>query len=224
MSSAFRCRRAIRFCSARTASTPSCGTRRSPASWPAHADIQEVCDRLVEAALEHGGRDNVTVVALRYGEFRSGDSAGDHRRRRYRPRTGVASADTPPAGRRRRRIWKTRRRCAAAPSRTAPRPHRAPEPMSHRSRRQTNSTNGMLVGLLMLVTAVAAAEGYLLYQNGLRQAQSRPDKATAVPPKPVYDLHNYGTPKLMTTKEVQDACLLLDDAGQSRSWPRAAAT
>ena len=84
--------------------------------------------------------------------------------------------------------------------------------MSHRSRRQTNTTNGMLVGLLLLVTVVAAAEGYLLYQNSLVKPKGGTE-APVVTQKPVYDLHNYGNPKLLTTKEVQDGCLLLDDQG-----------
>lgn len=33
------------------------------------ADPQEACDELVEAASQAGGRDNITVVALRYGKF-----------------------------------------------------------------------------------------------------------------------------------------------------------
>src|SRR5262249_53346702 len=33
------------------------------------ADPQAACEMLVEAALGAGGRDNVTVIALRYGEF-----------------------------------------------------------------------------------------------------------------------------------------------------------
>ncbi len=32
-------------------------------------DVQSACDTLVNAALEHGGRDNITVVVMRYGDF-----------------------------------------------------------------------------------------------------------------------------------------------------------
>lgn len=32
-------------------------------------EVQSACDQLVQAALEQGGRDNITVVALRYGVF-----------------------------------------------------------------------------------------------------------------------------------------------------------
>ncbi len=176
-----------------------------------HADIQEVCDRLVETALEHGGHDNVTVVAVRYGNFlpttlpvttdeddTDPDQAWRQQIRRPLPDEDDDFEDETPN---------------APPRRSEPRPARpTPEPMSHRSRRQTNNTNGMLVGLLLLLTAVAAAEGYLLYQNSLVKPKSGSD-TPVVTAKPVYDLHNYGNPKLLTSKEVQDNCLLLDDLG-----------
>jgi len=175
------------------------------------ADIQEVCDRLVEVALEHGGHDNVTVVALRYGSFvpvtlplttdeddTDPDQAWRQQIRRPLPDEDDDLEDEMPI---------------APPRRPESRPVRAePEPMSRRSRRQTNSTNGILTGLLLLVTAIAAAEGYLLYQNSLTRPKGGTD-APVAPPKAVYDLHNYGTPKLLTTKEVQDSCLLLDEQG-----------
>jgi serine/threonine protein phosphatase PrpC len=174
------------------------------------ADIQEVCDRLVEGALEHGGHDNVTVVALRYGAFvpltvpvtTDEDDTDPEQAWRRQGRSPLLEEEEeeevsePPA-----------RRPESRPTRTEP------VPMSRRSRQEVNSTPGMLIGLLILMTVIAVAEGYLLYQNGFGSVRKPvPDKPT-LPQKPLYDLHNYGIPKLLTTKEVQDSCLLLDDQG-----------
>ncbi|MCW3097045.1 MAG: Serine/threonine protein phosphatase [Chthonomonadaceae bacterium] len=178
-----------------------------------YADIQEVCDRLVETALEHGGRDNVTVVALRYGSFvpltlpvttdeDDTDPEQAWRRQTRRPLDDEGLDDL-----------EDEALIAPQPRRPDPRPTRvAPEPSSRRSRQQTGGTSGILVALLLLVTAVAAVEGYLLYQNGYFKPKPI-EKVTVTPQKPVYDLHTYGAPKLMTTKEVQDACLLVDEQG-----------
>lgn len=178
-----------------------------------YADIQEVCDRLVATALEHGGRDNVTVVAMRYGSFvplalpvttdeDDTDPEQAWRRQTRRPlddeglENPEVAAPIPPQARR-----------------PEPRPIRVePEPSSRPSRQQTGSMSGVLVGLLILVTAIAALEGYLLYQSGYFK-KAPADKVTTAPPKPVYDPHAYGAPKLMTPKEVQDACLLFDEQG-----------
>ena len=178
-----------------------------------YADIQEVCDRLVETALEHGGHDNVTVVGLRYGSFvpmtlplttdeDDTDPEQAWRQQNRRPLDDAPDLDDAPLN--------------APPSRRSePRPARTePEPVSHRSRRQpTNSTIGILVGLLILLTAVASIEGYLLYENGYFNPKPPVTKGLPAPQKPTYDLHNYGPPKLTTPKEVQDACLLFDDQG-----------
>jgi protein phosphatase len=177
-----------------------------------YADIQEVCDRLVETALEHGGHDNVTVVGLRYGSFvpmtlplttdeDDTDPEQAWRRQNRRPLDEEPDRDAVPLS------ASPSRRSETRPARTET------EQATNRSRRQpTNSMNGILVGLLILVTAVAATESYLLYENGYFKKPSV-EKPPIAPTKPSYDLHNYGTPKLMTPKEVQDACLLLDDQG-----------
>lgn len=173
------------------------------------ADIQEVCDRLVEVALEHGGRDNVTVVGLRYGAFvpctlpvtTDEDDTDPEQAWRRQDRSPLLDEED-------------EEEIAPAPRRPEPRPARPePEPMARRSRRETNTTNGMVIGLLILMTAVAAAEGYLLYQSGYFGPRKGSTDKPAAPLKPGHDLHTYGIPKLLTTKEVQDTCLIIDEHG-----------
>ena len=174
------------------------------------ADIQEVCDRLVDAALDHGGHDNVTVVAARYGAFvpltapltTDEDDTDPEQEWRRQGRSPLSEEDD-----------EEDEEPQAPARRPEPRPaRREPEPISSRTRQPSNSTNGLLLGLLLLVGAIAAAEGYLLYQGGIGIENGTPEKPV-VPPKLVYDMHNYGIPKLMTTKEVQDTCLVLDEQG-----------
>ncbi len=175
------------------------------------ADIQAVCEKLVQAALDHGGHDNVTVVTLRYGNFVP-----------FTLPLTTDEDDTDPD-----QAWRTQMRSrpleedeeepAEAPvtstRRLEPRPDRLePEQTSHRSRQQTDSANGLLVGLVLLLAVVAVGEGYLLYSSGFMNKKG-PDEKIITPLKPVYDLQKYGIPKLLTPKEVQDGCLLLDGQG-----------
>lgn len=180
-------------------------------------DIQEVCETLVDAALDHGGRDNVTVVALRYGNFVP-----------FTLPVTTDEDDTDPEQRWKEQIYRPRPDeledeeedddklpTAPPPRRAEPRPTRVEEPAYTSSRRQTNPVNGMLVSLLILALAVAGVEAYLLYNGGIGKPTKNPTKETPLPPiKPEHDLHTYGAPKLMLKdKEVQDACLMIDDKG-----------
>ncbi len=173
------------------------------------ADTQEVCDLLVESALDHGGHDNVTVVVVRYGNFvplllppttdeDDTDPEQEWRREMRRPNPSDEDEDDEPPVR--------TRRPESRPVRIQP------APMSRSSRRQSNTTNGILMGLTILLAVVALAEGYFLYKSGFGPNKV-PIDPLPPPSKQVYDLHNYGLPKLLTPKEVQDTCLLVDDRG-----------
>ena len=176
------------------------------------ADIQDACDLLVDAALAHGGRDNVTVVAMRYGSFipltlpvtTDEDDTDPEQawRRQTRPPQEedeeFPGDDLEPSP--------SSRRSESRPVRVEP------APTSRRSRQPASSTSGILVGLLILVTAIAGLEGYLLYQNGYFKPQP-PQKSPITQAKPKYNFSNYGIPKLLTPKEVLDSCLLFDDHG-----------
>ena len=178
-----------------------------------NADVQDVCEQLVAAALDHGGHDNVTVVTMRYGDFvplalplttDEDDTDPDQKWRenlRNRPSEDEEDEEDempgPPSRRPESRSGRSE-----------------PEPISRRSGQQTNSTNGMLVGLVILLGVVAAAEGYLLSTSGFGVAPKKePTEKIAPPPRPAYDLRNYGAPKLLTNKEVQEGVLLIDGQG-----------
>jgi len=174
------------------------------------ADIQEVCDLLVDAALAHGGRDNVTVVAMRYGNFipltlpvtTDEDDTDPEQAWRRQTRPPLEEEEEFPGD-----------DLEPVPSSRRPesRPVRVePAPTSHRSRQPANSTNGILVGLVILLAAVAGVEGYLLYQNGYFKPKPI-EKLVVAPTKPQVNFSNYGAPKLVTPKEVLDTCLLFDE-------------
>lgn len=174
------------------------------------ANVQEMCDRLVDAALDHGGKDNVTVVALRYGNFvpltLPADVEEDDTDPDQKWKAQISSRY--PVEEEEEYLPPTRPR---APARRDPVTTDAKEPGS---RRQTNSANGALIGLLIMMTLVAAAEGYLLYEHGIFKPKHEEAGKAGPPPKPVYDVTSYGTPQLLLKdKQVQDACLLIDAQG-----------
>ncbi|HLV79066.1 MAG TPA: SpoIIE family protein phosphatase, partial [Chthonomonadaceae bacterium] len=159
-------------------------------------DIQETCDRLVEAALENGGSDNITVVALRFGPFtplalpeddeeETTDPDQDWREVVRRP---AASQDRSPVLPQRRRDTPPTRRSLLFPA--------------------------GLVFLILLALAEAAAGYYLRQRLNAHPPAPKPPPLVTLS-KPTDGPLTYGKPALLLKKPFRDDYLLLDADGNA---------
>jgi protein phosphatase len=161
-------------------------------------DPQEACDALVESALQAGGRDNVTVIGLRFGEFtplalepkpRAPSTASEDSLEAWRDAGFLGAEDgrEPGAG-------------GYAPLR----------------RRSRGAAGPVLLTLLFLLAVVAGGEGYALLRmrRDLDRARSRPpEMIVRAPDRPTDHELTYGEPALLAPKPVGESPLAVDEEG-----------
>ena len=152
------------------------------------SDPQAACEKLVEAALGAGGKDNVTVIALRYGEFQPVTLE------KKRPVDTAPANDTADA-------W---RDAGFDPDGAddedpdsepgAARPNRRP-PEARRSGRG-RIVSPVMLGLLFVLAVLAGGEAYALarlYQDLEKVRKSHPTIVTVQQPRPTDSRLTYGT-------------------------------
>jgi len=160
-------------------------------------DPQAACENLLDAALTAGGRDNVTMIALRYGRFApialpSTDVLSDLHPRRA-PRIGADPIEA---------------RAESA--------EHDPDPLAAMPRRRRHSNSPALMALLLLLTLVAACEGYFLahvYGALVRARRSAPKIVTVPAARPTDSDLSYGQPAPLTAKLVRNAPFAADVDG-----------
>ncbi len=162
------------------------------------SDPQQVCDRLVDAALRAGGRDNVTVIALRYGDFRPVTVE-------TKRRVDVEPADDPLNG------WR------AAGFETGDRQNDR-ESHSLRSYRGAGrrSASLFLLGLVFVLAVVAAAEFFTLVRFSrefTRLRQTPPEVVVRTPDRATDHDLRYGGAVEVSRKPVRDIPLAVDSDG-----------
>ena len=160
-------------------------------NFASRADPQVACEALVEAALKAGGRDNVTVVALRFGEFTPVSLPNSV------PGISAPATDSLDA-------W----RDGSFDETSA---ERQPAP-----RRRSHPLSPVLLGLTFLLAVVAGGEGYVLARLSRefdRLQKASPRVVLAPPRRPTdYDL-TYGDPVLLSPKALRSAPLAADEEG-----------
>jgi len=165
-------------------------------------EAQEVCTRLVSAALRHGGRDNVTIITMRYGTFVPTSQA--------LPDWDEEEPDTDPD-----QEWRTRPlhddedededEIPPFPSRPIPSRHRTP------------LFSGMAQLVIMLLALLCAVEGVALFYalKGSRHVPVPTPTPQAPPVSPALDL-NYGpVMPLDSQRTFQDEFLQVDPQGNA---------
>jgi serine/threonine protein phosphatase PrpC len=158
------------------------------------ADPQAACEMLVEAALGAGGRDNVTVIALRYGEFQP---IILDKKPKAEPRLVEESMEA----------WR----------------EAGYDPISKR-RSSTGGgeyrlgrgagISPVLLGLLFVLAVLAGGETYALVrlnQEVTKLKKRPPEVVFRSPPRDTDKDLNYGEPVLFAAKPVRSAPLAVDD-------------
>ena len=156
-------------------------------------DPQAACDALVAAALDAGGRDNVTAVVLRFGQ--------------YVPVTLAAPVRSAPAGGDPVGPWSdTCPEVADSPTFGSPggraRSRRRPSPV--------------MLGLLFVLAVAAGGEGYALVRMSreLDALRRRPPQVIPLPQRrPTDNDLRYGVPIPFSTKTVREWPLAVDEEG-----------
>ncbi|HZT40628.1 MAG TPA: Stp1/IreP family PP2C-type Ser/Thr phosphatase [Chthonomonadaceae bacterium] len=159
-------------------------------------DAQEACDRLVEAALENGGSDNITVVVLRYGPFTPLMLPEEEDEETTDPNQDWRDVTRSPVGDRNLSIITTTPRREAAP-------------------RRSRSLFWVGLGFLLLAALAEAAGGYFLLKR--LNAHPLPPKPSTpvVLQKPTDQPLVYGKPVMLLAKPFRDDYLLLDAGGNA---------
>lgn len=174
-------------------------------------DAQETCDRLVEAALRHGGSDNITVVVLRYGSFTPlamPDEAAplpEEEESTDPLQAWRAEAHRDPLEEEDDAFTGAESYGRAYGSDVPPR----------RSPATRNSP--LLIVALIVLTLLAIVESAALYfdYRVLQTTQKRPPVVTVAPTKPTDKPLAYARPILLFAKPVQEGYLLLDPNGNA---------
>lgn len=162
------------------------------------ADAQRACEKLVDAALFNGGKDNVTVVVLRYGAF------VPHIHLKKEKMIVQESVD-PLEG------WReSLQRTSASYTNETPNPEILPESTPRPAR---PGASPLLLGLLFVLAVLAGGEGYALYQlNRTYQALLRKPPVVIQPPmKPTDKDLNYSEPIVFCPKTVRETPLAAAD-------------
>ena len=155
-------------------------------------DPQAACERLVEAALSAGGRDNITVVGLRYGDF----TPTTLQKMTQLPDTAAADAQE---------AWR-----AAG--------HEVDNAgyAVDLKRKGQSRLSPALVLLVFLLAIAAGGEGYALYRlnRTLQALRSVPPKVVIAPPNHPTDHDlSYGDPVLISTKVLRSGPIAADGEG-----------
>jgi PPM family protein phosphatase len=165
------------------------------------ADPQAACDKLVDAALGAGGKDNVTVVALRYGEFKPVLAE-------KKPLVAPKPADDPTDA------WRE--------AGFEPRGQRGGSDPEFDTARRSSGRRGaspVLLALLFVLAVLAGGEAYALLRlnQGLEALRKTLPKIVTVPqPRPTDNQNlSYGEPATILAKEVRDMPLAVDDEGSA---------
>ncbi len=161
-------------------------------------DPQTACESLVEAALGAGGRDNVTVIALRYGAFSPLTLEQAH------PPVPLEAAFSSgePEG--------VERVSSLMASSVFPEEDQASVPL--RGRR----VSPLLIGLLFVLAVAAGGEGYALVRlnQDLVKLRKVPPRVVAVPQERPTDYElSYSPPVVMARKPVRDTPIAADEDG-----------
>ena len=161
------------------------------------ADPQSACERLVEAALGAGGKDNVTVIALRFGEFQPVTLE-------KKERTPVSSASDPLDA------WRD-----AGFDPEADREDGFQEPKGRAMPARPAALSPVLLGLLFVLAVLAGGESYALvrlYQDLDKARKLHPREVQVFPPRPTDSRTlTYDVPTILSVKAVRDAPLAVDD-------------
>ena len=165
-----------------------------------NADPQSACDRLVEIALENGGSDNVTVVALHYGAFTPLETATSFEKTPPAPWETEDDVTDP------NQVWKRSLGAGRSSQREFP------EAREDRYVTQGGDRYGVDIAVprrgvspvlfvLLLLTAIAEGAGLYMFWSG----RLKPQTAIAKPPPVVFAPTSmplaYQKPKVIFTRE-----------------------
>lgn len=158
------------------------------------ADPQAACEMLVEAALGAGGRDNVTVIALRYGDFQP---VVLEKKPKTNPKLAEESLEA----------WRD------AGYDPGPK-RRSPERNGDYRIGRVATLSPVLLALLFLLAVLAGGEAYALVR--LRQEiaalKKRPPEVVLTTPPRITDKDlAYSEPTLLATKPVRSTPLAADN-------------
>ncbi len=158
------------------------------------ADPQAACENLVERALAAGGRDNVSVIALRYGDFTPVALEN-----RARP-AALPAIET-------QEEWGNE---------TLSPPGEEPYEFQAALKGGRRPPSPVLLGLTFLLAVVAGGEGYALMRlnQDYTQLRKAPPKIISIPPdRPTDHALDYGTPLVMAPNTVRSIPLAVDTEG-----------
>lgn len=164
------------------------------------ADPNGACDKLVEAALGAGGRDNVTVIALRYGAF-SPIALEKKARVMVRPSDDALES------------WREADPDGGVNPRNGHYSSAKPVGAGRRP-----SVSPVLLLLLFVLAVLAGGEAYALVRltqnlDALRRRQ--PEIIVRPPDRPTDRPLTYGDPSPVSSKVVRETPLAVDDEGST---------
>ena len=163
------------------------------------ADPQEACEILVEAALGAGGRDNVTVIALRYGEFQTLVLE-------KKPRSSPQASEDPMEA---MEAWRD-----AGYDPVAKHGDGVPDLADLSLKVGRGPISPALLGLLFVLAVLAGGEAYALVRlnQEVTKLRKRPPEVVIRPPdRPTDHELSYGDPVLLTSKPIRDTPIAVDD-------------
>ena len=146
-------------------------------------DPQTACDRLVEAALENGGSDNVTVVALHYGAFTPLETATPVQKSPPAPWETEEDVTDPNQAWKRSLSSGRETRRETVPEREDRYVSRSSEPYGRDVATPRRGVSPVLFGLL-LIAAIAEGVGLYLFWSGKLQPKTpapKPQMAATEP-------------------------------------------